>query len=258
MPFSKPKSAEEAASWSLQYWPTNYKKQNPFGPQHNIVEQAQREIEGTAALYMGLANSIGRDVSSSGLGKPVGTIIVDRSLQDNGVVLAAAGDARWAHSSQDDTIPRGNVMGHSVMRAIGMIAQKRLFSNNASPLNDSVGSKETSFATLPITSLEHDLYQQNAVQSGGYLCLDLEIYVSHEPCVMCTMAMLHSRVGRIVFGTQMRLSGGLLAVRDQSQSHQGLQYGLFWRPELNWKCLVWQWIDGENSSSHVVNEAWHA
>ncbi|RMZ78263.1 hypothetical protein DV737_g3986, partial [Chaetothyriales sp. CBS 132003] len=64
----------------------------------------------------------------------------------------------------------------------------------------------------------------------GYLCSGLDIYMTHEPCVCCGMAMIHSRFRACVFEKRSPGSGGLTA-RDDVNS---LGYGLFWRRELNW------------------------
>ncbi|RMD43228.1 hypothetical protein DV735_g1931, partial [Chaetothyriales sp. CBS 134920] len=64
----------------------------------------------------------------------------------------------------------------------------------------------------------------------GYLCSGLDLYLTHEPCVCCGMAMIHSRFRACVFEKPLAGSGGLTA-RDHVHS---LGYGLFWRRELNW------------------------
>lgn len=43
---------------------------------------------------------------------------------------------------------------------------------------------------------------------GPYLCTSYYVYVTHEPCVMCAMALVHSRVKRVFYGTKSS-NGGL-------------------------------------------------
>ena len=139
-------------------------------------------------------------------------------------------------------------MAHAVMRAIGLVARKRraLLSHDGltTPPVDPGAEEDnaTSFADTPLTPTEAAVFSQDSLAKCGYLCLDLEMYVTHEPCVMCSMALLHSRFGKVVFGEQMMRTGGITAEVDGSDSAKGgLGYGLFWRPELNWKFLAWRW-----------------
>jgi tRNA-specific adenosine deaminase 3 len=97
------------------------------------------------------------------------------------------------------------------------------------------------------------------LESGGYLCTNLDIYLTHEPCVMCSMAILHSRFGRVVFGKETA-SGGIAAerkvTRDDKEEHAA-RYGLWYRSELNWRMMAWQWVDddepdgGEDGDFHA-------
>lgn len=63
---------------------------------------------------------------------------------------------------------------------------------------------------------------------------------------MCSMAMIHSRFTRVVFERRMHNTGALTA--------EGLLgYGLFWRKELNWTMLAWQWNTNKNIGNSTSN-----
>ncbi|KAJ1839560.1 hypothetical protein LPJ73_006717 [Coemansia sp. RSA 2703] len=44
---------------------------------------------------------------------------------------------------------------------------------------------------------------------SGYLCAGLDVFSTKEPCVMCCMALVHSRVGRLFFIDQDAVAGGI-------------------------------------------------
>lgn len=70
--------------------------------------------------------------------------------------------------------------------------------------------------------------------SENYLCLDMDVYTTDEPCTMCSMALVHSRIGRLIYVRQSEVSG---AIDPTSQ----LRYGLHDRPQLNHTFQVWQY-----------------
>ena len=63
---------------------------------------------------------------------------------------------------------------------------------------------------------------------------------------MCAMAIVHSRFGKVVFKHRMPRTGGLCADGD-------LGHGLFWRKELNWQLLGWEW----SHPSSEINTSGH-
>lgn len=278
VPLLPPTSEEQSRQWSQQYWPTVYKRNNPFGPHPSIIFRAEDEIRSSVGQWMALAALAGLETSTASIGKGVGAVIVDRNARGGCSTVVIAGDARWKDEhTQDKTSHErsGNVMAHAVMRAIGMVAQKRCALLRRGDQTPSDPAELRIFADEPLTPIERAVYSEEALAAGGYLCVDLEIYVTHEPCVMCSMAILHSRFGRVIFGRRMPRTGGLTAEVETRKSTTGsnpelsevhvewgsklldtrtpsqhaisggLGYGLFWRPELNWKLLGWQWLDDE-------------
>lgn len=285
VPLLSPTSDEQAALWSRQYWPTIYNRNNPFGPQPSLVSRAEAEIRPKVDGHMALATRVGREVQALSFGERIGAVIVDRKAGERPIVLAVAGDGRWYDGARQGGKPKegsGNVMAHAVMRAIGMIARKRreiaetLAREASAP--DTVGkaalelAPDDMFADRLLCDLEHAYYADSPIAPHGYLCLDLEIYVSHEPCVMCSMAINHSRFGRVVFGKRMPRSGGLTSEMrvttgsshadkegkaGEGRAESGLGYGLFWRPGLNWKLLAWEWVVEAGDEVDDVGEDVH-
>ncbi|KAI2698688.1 hypothetical protein CBS147332_8480 [Penicillium roqueforti] len=106
---------------------------------------------------------------------------------------------------------------------------------------------------------------------GGYLCTDLDVYLSHEPCLCCSMGLLLSRFRSVIFPRRGRLaSGGLSSepvgpVADEldqaaeadtstvdKEGERGY-YGLHWRKELNWRALGFEFV--EDGDVEIMGEA---
>ena len=260
VPLYPPSSEKQAKDWSRKYWPTVYKGGNPFGPHPVLVARALEDVRSRAGRCMSLARRAGEEVSLAAKGEPIGAVIVDRSGGEGAFVVVTAGDARWHCIEKTEEQGSGNVTAHAVMRAIGMVARKR-----RTPLHKGLaGEPDLEQSDLdvdrPLTPLEMDVYTTSTVARDGYLCLDLELYVTHEPCVMCSMAILHSRFSKVIFGQRMPRTGGLTAESqndcnsDIKKHDQGLGYGLFWRQELNWRYLAWQWVADDERQTIISSQ----
>lgn len=253
VPLLPPTSVDQAEAWTQRYWPTVYKGSNPFGPHSSVITRAENEIIVNVASYIALAKRVGAETATASFGLPIGAVTVNRSNPAHPSIVVAAGDARWADLPDAAKHGSGNVMHHAVMRTIGLIARKRKDMLKAALQDEHMGMKHSGFADEPVLTMERDLLAGATLAAGGYLCLDLEIYVTHEPCIMCSMALLHSRFGKVVFAERMPHTGGLTGEAVGSQA----SYGLFWRPELNWKLLAWQWVDDERSLSSLSTTQVH-
>lgn len=248
IPLTAPTSQFQASRWSTTYWPTVYKKTNAFGPHPSLYARAQEVIEGEAGKWMTLAEHVAMEAGDSGGGERVGVVIVERGEGGVGLCVAVAGDARWV-GGKGRGKGSGNVAAHAAMRGIGIVCEGLRLADQPSPLPS---SSSTIFHDTPLTSLEHTHNIPSSRSLDGYLCHNLEIYSTHEPCVMCSMAIVHSRFAKVVFGRRMERTGGMGAERD------GLGLGLWWRKELNWSLLAWQWVKEDEREGDMLDEGLNA
>lgn len=264
VPMLAPTSPEQAEMWSQKYWPTMYRKTNPFGPHPSLVAKAEEEIraDDNVFKFMAMAKQMAGEAKKHICSEQIGCVIIERPADKPPEILAVAGDARYSSPNGADWV-HPNVMSHAVMRAIGMVARKRVrmaakkpdeLDRDMAALNinkpvkapspNAPKSVPESLLDYPLTDMEKEYFERDNIIPNGYLCVDLEIYLTHEPCLMCSMAILHSRFARCIFGKRMPKTGALCA-------DDGLGYGLFWRPELNWKLLCWEVRDPELEDESV-------
>ncbi|KAK7690341.1 hypothetical protein QCA50_006998 [Cerrena zonata] len=83
---------------------------------------------------------------------------------------------------------------HAALNAIRAIADYR--------------SKETQDGDPPVAGLAGAQESEERRNGSHYLLTSLTVFLSHEPCIMCSMALLHSRVKEIVYLIPMERTGG--------------------------------------------------
>jgi len=293
VPRHAPLSAEQATLWTERYWPAIY---NPAAqviqdaPPLHLLRRIRAALEvPTTDKYMELALTAAGQSKEHGHGKGVGAVVVE---PDTGAIVAVAGDARWWADDPESRDPMMAEQGpgkpeyHAVMRAVAMVANKelrrRIDAGGHLKFKDTCTESPAGLSLTPIESqYEEDGEPLRDITSGlanivlesnstdtlpekrmgprteGYLCSGLDIYMTHEPCVCCAMAMIHSRFRACVFARRMHGSGGLCAEPGKNR----LGYGLFWRRELNWRVMTFEHtqtaaLEGEHG--RMDTEIFHA
>ena len=278
-PVTAPKSHEQAQAWSEKYWPCTYNPASQVlqdAPPLNLLREVTTELEEAALSQMiELALTVGKDTSDIGLGRNCGAIVVDPATRE---VIAAAGDARWHKLAGDQqSFGSGRPEHHALMRVIAMVADKELIRRGMKVCSAGEYSTVRDLRGTPISPIEkhyvHDLVsdvdisasttlppRQTQARPDTYLCTGLDLYLTHEPCVCCTMAMLHSRFRACIFIQRMPGTGGFCAEEDKSKP----AYGLFWRKELNWRTITFETASRNEDSDKLDDIAgsqgatWHA
>lgn len=255
IPRSSPISAAQAAGWSEQFWPCVYKNTNPYGPHPKILRDSTATVSASAPQFLALAERGARQCAATKSGLSVGCVVIERQKDGGAEVIAVAGDGRYCGTNSSDSSAE-NVMAHAAMRAIGMVARKRLRVDEDVAVTAQEAEPPSSYVDLPLNELEKRFFALNNILPKGYLCLNLEIYLTHEPCVMCAMAILHSRFASCVFRRTLPRTGAMTIVETAESNSLG--YGLSWHQELNWKFLAWRWQDEDTTDMEDDARVVHA
>ncbi|CAI2168068.1 6515_t:CDS:2 [Funneliformis geosporum] len=181
-------------------WPINF-REDP----RRETKFTLKEIE-LIKQYMENAIQLSSNAKSKGE-LPIGCILVDPKKN---IILSEVIDTR--NSTK-------NPLRHAVLNCIDDIAslersncvkksnkievpRKRTF--NEVTIGDDTGKDD-----VEIILDEEDSAKQRENVEGAYLCKGYDVFVTHEPCIMCSMALVHSRVRRVFYGRSNTVSGGL-------------------------------------------------
>lgn len=203
VPCNYPYSKEICDQWSSQYWPVIWKG-NPVIQELNQVKVNVEEER----KYLQEICDISHELSREGVSNEL-MLIANRGT-NNGQKLPIVTMFRDPSSDrtmivQSDRRETRTPITHSIMDCIQQLADLEL---------------------LRRKNVEEE--------SGKYLCLNYHVYTTHEPCSMCVMALIHSRIGKLTYIKSSPITGGV-------EETSGLRYGVEKFSGLNWKFDSWKW-----------------
>ncbi len=85
------------------------------------------------------------------------------------------------------------------------------------------GSNNPIGASDPTAHAEILALRQAAERLGNYRLVNTTLYVTIEPCTMCVGAIVHARVGRVVFGAPEPKAGAVVS-QNQLFDHPAMNY----------------------------------
>ncbi|XP_035827785.1 probable inactive tRNA-specific adenosine deaminase-like protein 3 [Aplysia californica] len=199
---AKPPVTRKQFEESLKYWPVNFHEDKEVAALMSGKYFKDAELE-KIKLYMEMAVRLaehGRVKNQLS----IGAVIVDPSKDS---VVAKAYDLRQS----------GYPLQHAVMVAIDLVAYSQGGGMWKLPEERVVQSCDAGLwyaKGFPSEECSKD-------RTEPYLCTGYDLYVTQEPCVMCSMALVHSRIGRVFYGSA------------QPAGALGSRYAIHYQPGLN-------------------------
>ncbi|TKS67559.1 putative inactive tRNA-specific adenosine deaminase-like protein 3 [Collichthys lucidus] len=205
-----------------KHWPTSFHedKQVTVALRGELFSPPQK-----ARMHMYMMSALTAAKAGKELGmEAVGAVMVHPVMER---IIAVGHDCRGDHP-----------LHHAVMVCIDLVARSQ-------------GGGCYSFDRYPACTFTSDTFQKvpdAEASSQPYICTGYDLYVTREPCVMCAMALVHSRIGRVFYGTAS-VDGAL-----------GTKYKIHTQKDLNHRFEVYKGVLGKqcedlnNVDDHVKTE----
>ena len=198
----------------------------------SAIAAAQRNA---AAGGRPVAAVIARRTDAAGSLEAVATCAdATRPMAAGGGAAGGAGGGAW------------HPLGHAVMRCIEEVARRER--EQAARKRHAAGQAADDAADGAAGASEAADGAPSAAGGGrgesDHLCSACEVYVTHEPCVMSAMALVHSRVRRVVYALPSPVGGAL-----------GSRYELHCEKSLNHHFTVVSGLLGEEALAAGLGSA---
>ncbi|XP_069786599.1 probable inactive tRNA-specific adenosine deaminase-like protein 3 [Narcine bancroftii] len=177
-----------------QHWPTSFHENKQMtealrGQLFNIEEKAKMQA------FMEKAIEVAKTGKELGM-EPVGAVIVNPASDS---IIAVGHDCRNGL----------NPLLHAVMVCIDQVAYRQgggAFNHNKYPKCNFTSAElflgyDAISIAKPLHLLDDHIPKETEANGLPYICTGYDLYVTREPCVMCAMALVHSRIHRVFYAT---------------------------------------------------------
>ncbi|CAK6445687.1 unnamed protein product [Pipistrellus nathusii] len=211
-PLTKGQFEEARAHWPTSFHEDKHVTRALAGQLFSAQEQA--EMQG----HMERAVRVAQQAAAKGL-RAVGAVVVDPA---SGRVLATGHDCSSSASP----------LLHATMVCIDLVAQGQgqgtydLRPHPACSFTPASASQDVQ--AISVHTLEKDVDTDD--NGLPYVCTGYDLYITREPCAMCAMALVHSRVQRVFYGAPSP-DGAL-----------GTRFRIHARPDLNHRFQVFRGV----------------
>ena len=120
---------------------------------------------------------------------------------DNKLISATERDENFMRMALEEARKAGE-RGEVPVGAVIIDEQQNIL---AAAGNNSIGGSD------PAGHAEMVALRAAGKKTGNYRLLNTALYVTIEPCVMCAGAMIHARIGRLIYGASDPKAGGVVS-----------------------------------------------
>jgi tRNA-specific adenosine deaminase 3 len=222
VPAGAPPDRVAAAAWG-QHWPLSVVSCPPRADADADVISDDE----VAAMRAGMAAAERHAVEAAASGgRCNGAVIIDPAT---GAVIAAGRDASLPATGAFAGWRQGGVGAHPLRHAVICAldaAARRDLATYAAPTTAQAANQLQGLDAAGVKRKHEETAATSAARP--YLCTGWDCYVTHEPCLMCAMALVHSRVRRVVYGRPDAKAGALeSAARLQAVRSLNHHYDVF-------------------------------
>lgn len=190
---------------ATKHWPTSFHedKQVTVALRGELFSPPQKA---RMHMYMSSALTAAKEARDLGM-EAVGAVVVNPATER---IIAVGHDCRGDHP-----------LHHAVMVCIDMVARGQGGGCYDFDRYPACGFTMPSPDSTPTSNS----FQNMPDVEGGtqaYICTGYDLYVTREPCIMCAMALVHSRIGRVFYGAAF--ADGALGSKYKIHSQKDLNH----------------------------------